>query len=64
MKECKYEQSARVFCDAVKTLASKPENLENLECYLSHCFSEWLEKYANTPEWLAAEMREFANMSI
>lgn len=58
------EAAARVFCTAIKTIAAKPENLENLECYLSHHFAAWLQKYANTPGDLAAELREFANMII
>ena len=40
------------------------ENLDNLECYLSHHFEAWMKKYANTPEGLTAEMVEFANMEI
>ena len=60
----KHENAAAQFCAAIQTLTSKPENLENLELYLSRHFSTWLEKYANTPEGIAAEMREFANMII
>lgn len=52
------------FCNAIRTLASKPENLENLECYLSHHFAGWLEKFASTPDDMACEMLEFANMEI
>lgn len=59
-----HEKAAAQFCAAIQTLASKPENLENLEHYLSYHFAVWLEKYANTPENMAAEMREFANMII
>jgi hypothetical protein len=59
-----HEKTAAQFCEAIKTLASKPENLENLEHYLSYHFTAWLEKYANTPEGITAEMREFANMTI
>ena len=59
-----HEKTAAQFCEAIRQLASKPENLEDLECYLSHHFAAWLEKYANTPEGMAAEMREFANMII
>jgi hypothetical protein len=60
----KHEENARIFCEAIKTIASKPENLENLETYLSMHFSEWLDKFANTPETLTAELKEFANMEI
>lgn len=60
----KHEAAAAQFCEAIRTIASKPENLDNLECYLSHHFAAWLEKFANTPEGIASEMREFANMTI
>lgn len=55
---------AAQFIDAIVTLADKPQNLDNLESYLSHHFGEWLEKYANTPESITVELREFANMTI
>ena len=58
------EKAASAFVAAIKTIASKPENLNNLEHYLTYHFTEWLCKYANTPEGIAAEMREFANMII
>ena len=58
----KYEEQATQFCEAIRTLANKPENLENLESYLSRHFSEWISKWANTPEGLAAEMKMFAEM--
>ena len=61
---CKYEEQATQFCEAIRTLANKPENLENLESYLSRHFSEWISKWANTPEDLAAEMKMFAEMEI
>lgn len=60
----KYEAQAAAFCDAIRKLASNPDNLYNLECYLSHLFPEWLSKFANTPETLVCEMREFANMEV
>ena len=58
------EKAARVFCDAIRVFAKKPENLENLESYLSHHFDTWLEKYAYDPENLSCEMREFSNMIL
>ena len=58
----KYEEQATQFCEAIRTLANKPENLNNLECYLSYGFDKWLTTWANTPENLAAEMKEFAEM--
>ena len=59
-----YADLAAQFTKAIKTISEKPENLDNLECYLSHCFGSWLEKYANTPETITAELKEFANMII
>ena len=59
-----YEEQAIQFCNAVRTLANKPENLSNLESYLTYNFDKWLTTWANTPENLAAEMKEFAEMEI
>lgn len=58
------EESARIFCDALKTLASKPENLDNLRSYLSHHFDKWLSKYGSNPENISCELRDFADMEI
>lgn len=58
------EEAARDFCEAIRTIATKPENMENLESYLSSHFDKWLERFANTPADLAAELRAFANMEI
>ena len=58
------EKAAEDFVAAIKEIAGKPENLNNLESYLSHHFPEWLRKYANTPDSIAAEMKEFASMDI
>ena len=60
----KHEQTAKQFCEALQTIAGKPENLENLESYLSYHFAEWMNKYANTPENIAAELKLFAEMEI
>ena len=57
-------ECAKVFIEAIKTIAGKPENIDNLECYLRNHFDEWLEKYADTPEGLAYEMKNFAEMQI
>lgn len=58
------EQNAKIFIDAIKTIALNPDNLNNLECYLSHHFAEWLEKFADTPVKLAYELKHFAEMNI
>lgn len=57
-------KAAADFCAAIREIGSKPENLDNLESYLSAHFSEWLEKYASTPDGMACEMKEFARMVI
>ena len=62
--ERKHEQTAKQFCEALRTIAGKPENLDNLELYLSMHFPEWLEKFANTPENITAELKQFAEMII
>ena len=58
-KEC-----AKLFIDAIKAIAEKPKNLDNLEFYLSYNFDRWLEKYANTPENISIEIKNFADMEI
>ena len=58
----KNKQNADIFTEAIKDLASKPENLENLNSYLCYHFPKWLEMWANTPEGLAEEMKNFANL--
>ena len=60
--ERKHEQTAKEFCKALRTIAGKPENLDNLESYLSYHFAEWMNKYANTPENITAELKSFADM--
>ena len=62
--ERKHEQLAKQFCETLQTIAGKPENIENLELYLSMHFPEWIEKFANTPENITAELRQFAEMII
>ena len=57
-------KAAADFVGAIKLIATKPDNLDNLQCYLAQHFPEWLKKYANSPEDIAAELREFATMKI
>lgn len=59
-----YEQSAACFCGAIREIAGKPDNLDNLECYLTYHFGELLTRMANTPDTLAAALRDFAQMEI
>ena len=60
----KYTIEAAQFCDAIRELASKPDNLQNLESYLEYHFDKWLEKFASTPDSIALEMSNFAQMEI
>ena len=60
----KYTFEAEQFCNAIRELANKPENLQNLESYLEYHFDKWMEKYASTPDDMAAEMSNFAQMEI
>ena len=60
----KYTFEAAQFCNAIREIASKPENLKNLESYLEWGFDKWMEKYANSPACIAAEMLDFAQMEI
>ena len=60
----KYTIEAAQFCNAIRELASKPENLQNLESYLEYHFDKWMEKYASTPDDIATEMSNFAQMEI
>lgn len=55
-------KAASDFVEAIKRLAENPQNLENLQNYLEQHFTLWLERYANTPENMAAEMLSFANI--
>ena len=57
-------KAAKDFITAIKTIAENPANLDHLEGYLSYHFTEWMSRYASTPEGLAAEMKEFAEMDI
>jgi hypothetical protein len=58
------EQNAKIFIEAIKTITLKSDNLDNLETYLSYHFTEWLEKFADTPVKLAYELKHFAEMEI
>ena len=59
-----YSIISNEFVKAIKTLAKNPQNLENLELYLTYHFPEWLEKFANTPGKITAELKAFAEMII
>lgn len=54
------QENAMKFCNAIRLMATKPDNINNLESYLTCHFDEWLEKYGNDPENLASELELFA----
>ena len=58
------KENAETFVAAIRQLAGCEANLDNLESYLSQHFSTWMEKFANTPENLALELKSFAEMEI
>ena len=58
------ERAAERFIAALRELASKEENLANFESYLVSHFSEWLRRYANSPEDIVAEFELFANIEF
>lgn len=58
------EHIAAQFIEAIKAIASKPENLNNLQYYLGIHFDTWLNRWASTPEGITSELREFAEMEI
>lgn len=59
-----YEEIAGEFIEAIKELASKPENLNNLESYLSYHFETWLRTYGTKPENITKELKHFAEMEV
>lgn len=56
------ETPAEMFCNAIRTMTQKPDNINNLESYLEYHFENWLKIYGNNPEDLAMEMKTFAEM--
>lgn len=59
-----YEKEALQVAEAIQKLAEKTDNMNNFVSYLTYHFPAWLEKFANTPENIAFELREFANMEF
>jgi len=64
MYEGKFNQLAHEFAEAIRLFAEKPDNIDNLESYLSRHFEAWMENYASYPEGLVSEMKSFAEMEI
>lgn len=62
--ERNYKKEAERLSNAIRALASSPEALNNMECYLSIHFKEWLKKFAATPEDLSAELYAFSKIEF
>lgn len=58
------EQLANIFTESIKRLAENPAKLENLNCYLSHHFDKWVQKFANTAEGLTSEIKCFSEIEF
>lgn len=59
-----FEELAERFVEAIKRIATKEENLENLQSYLSMHFEIWIERFARTPLAIVCELEEFAKLEI
>ncbi len=62
MNSRQHKAEASDFAKAIKELASKPDNLNSFESYLSLHFAEWLKRYGNTPENIVSEFKNFAEI--
>ena len=58
----KYENEAKRFTEAIRALAKNDDAIDNLKYYLSMHFDIWLQKFANTPESITAELNSFAHI--
>lgn len=59
-----YEKEAMRFMEAIRKIAQKEENMNNMESYLTYHFPKWLKENANTPEGLVKEMEFFADLEF
>lgn len=59
----RYEELATRFGNAILALAEKPENLFNMESYLSEHFKDWLRRDASSPDGLVEELELFAGFT-
>ena len=60
--DAKYENEAKLFCEAIQTLAENDYALQNLYHYLSYHFEKWIKEYANSPIEIAAELKMFSEI--
>ena len=62
--EREFEELAERFIEAIKRIAKKEENLNNLQHYLSRNFEQWLTRFTKTPLAIVCELESFAYMEI
>lgn len=63
-KEREFEELAERFVATIKRIATKEENLNNLQHYLSIHFQQWLTRFANTPQDIVFELEQFEKMEL
>lgn len=54
------KQNAETMQKALVNFSNHPERIDNFISYLERHFSLWSEKYASTPEGIAAEFYNFS----
>lgn len=59
-----YQASANKFCEAIQTIAERPEALDNLRHYLARHFPEWLRRFGKYPEDFVFDFNEFATIQF
>ena len=57
-----YEDLAMAFGEAIRDLGTNEVALKNFVSYLTYSFPKWCRRYANDPESLVNEFRNFADM--
>lgn len=60
--ERRFEEQAQALCKALKVMASNENAIDNFESYLTQHFDVWMQKWANTPDGLVDEIKNFAEM--
>ena len=60
----KNKKNAETVQKALENFSNHPERAENFISYLENCFSIWFEKYASTPEGIAAELLHFSEIEL
>ena len=58
------KENAKALIAAIKKLAESSEHLDNFESYLSYHFDVWMEKYANDPDGLVSEFKQFSEIEF